>query len=108
VIILSIDNDLALRLDFIEFKQQILLLKHPSHKATVFSELSLYDFLSIKEYVTNFEYFLDNGYEFDFKNFESGLYELNPQLKNYPESSILISKALMSLSNFNKLFSSNN
>lgn len=105
---MGIDNDLTLRLDFIEFKQQILLLKHPSHKATVFAELSLYDFLSIKEYVTNFEYFLDNGYKFDFKNFESDLYELNPQLKNYPESSVLISKALMSLSNFNKLFSSNN
>ncbi|GAA0710742.1 hypothetical protein GCM10008904_22640 [Paraclostridium ghonii] len=105
---MNIDNDLTSRLDFIEFKQQILLLKHPSHKATVFAELSLYDFLSIKKYVSNFEYFLDNGYNFDFKSFESGLYELNPQLKNYPESSVLISKVLMSLSNFNKLFSSNN
>jgi len=106
--ILSIDKELLSRVEFIEFKQQVLLLKHPSHKATVFAELTLYEFLSIRNYVENFEYYLENGHKFDFKSFESGLYDLIPKLKAYPESSVLISKILMNISNFNKLFDSNN
>lgn len=105
---MSIDNELLSRVEFIEFKQQVLLLKHPSHKATVFAELTLYEFLSIRDYVKNFEYYLKNGHKFDFKSFESGLYDLIPKLKSYPESSVLISKILMNISNFNKLFDSNN
>ncbi|MDU3336769.1 hypothetical protein [Paraclostridium bifermentans] len=105
---MSIDKELLSRVEFIEFKQQVLLLKHPSHKATVFAELTLYEFLSIRNYVENFEYYLENGHKFDFKNFESGLYDLIPKLKAYPESSVLILKILMNISNFNKLFDSNN
>ena len=105
---MSIDNELLSRVEFIEFKQQVLLLKHPSHKVTIFAELTLYEFLSIRDYVKNFEYYLENGYNFDFKSFESGLYDLIPKLKAYPESSVLISKILMNISNFNKLFDSNN
>ncbi|KGJ49196.1 MULTISPECIES: hypothetical protein [Paraclostridium] len=105
---MSIDNELLSRVEFIEFRQQVLLLKHPSHKATVFAELTLYEFLSIRDYVENFEYYLENGHKFDFKSFESGLYDLIPKLKAYPESSVLISKILMNISNFNKLFDSNN
>ncbi|GAA0101900.1 hypothetical protein [Paraclostridium bifermentans] len=105
---MSIDKELLSRVEFIEFKQQVLLLKHPSHKATVFAELTLYEFLSIRDYVENFEYYLENGHKFDFKSFESGLYDLIPKLKAYPESSVLISKILMNISNFNKLFDSNN
>ncbi|QEZ69818.1 hypothetical protein D4A35_13335 [Paraclostridium bifermentans] len=105
---MSIDNELLSRVEFIEFRQQVLLLKHPSHKATVFAELTLYEFLSIRDYVENFEYYLENGHKFDFKSFESGLYDLIPKLKAYPESSVLISKILMNVSNFNKLFDSNN
>ncbi|MDU3802686.1 hypothetical protein [Paraclostridium bifermentans] len=105
---MNIDKELLSRVEFIEFKQQVLLLKHPSHKATVFAELTLYEFLSIRNYVENFEYYLENGHKFDFKSFESGLYDLIPKLKAYPESSVLISKILMNISNFNKLFDSNN
>ncbi|MDU7904562.1 MAG: hypothetical protein E7J33_03240 [Peptostreptococcaceae bacterium] len=105
---MSIDKELLSRVEFIEFKQQVLLLKHPSHKATVFAELTLYEFLSIRDYVENFEYYLENGHKFDFKSFESGLYDLIPKLKAYPESSVLISKILMNISNLNKLFDSNN
>ena len=105
---MSIDKELLSRVEFIEFKQQVLLLKHPSHKATVFAELTLYEFLSIRDYVENFEYYLENGHKFDFKSFESGLYDLIPKLKAYPESSVLISRILMNISNLNKLFDSNN
>lgn len=105
---MNIDNELLLRIEFIEFKQQILLLKHPSHKASIFAQLTLYEFLSIKDYVKNFEYYLEHGYKLNFKDFESGLYELIPKLKTYPESSVLILKVLMNISNFNKLFNSNN
>lgn len=105
---MSLDSELLSRIEFIEFKQKILLLKNPSHKVSVFAELTIHEFLSIKEYVKNFEYYLENGYKFKFKNFESGLYDLFPKLKRYPDSSVLIAKILMDLSNYNKLFNSNN
>ena len=35
------------RIDFIEFKQNILFLKPPHHKAPVFAQLSLDEFISL-------------------------------------------------------------
>lgn len=105
---MNFDNNLLSRIEFIEFKQKILLLKNPSHKVSIFAELELYDFLSIKDYVKNFEFRLENEYKLDFKDFELGLYKLFPNLKRYPDSAVLICKILMNLSNYNKLFNSNN
>ena len=43
------------RLDFIEFKQNLILLKQPQHKASVFYKLTLDDFLKIRDLTLNFE-----------------------------------------------------
>ena len=43
------------RLDFIEFKQNLILLKQPQHKASVFFNLTLDDFLKIRDFTFEFE-----------------------------------------------------
>ena len=40
------------RLDFIEFKQNLILLKEPQHKIPVFYKLTLDDFLKIRDSLT--------------------------------------------------------
>ena len=43
------------RLDFIEFKQNLILLKQPQHKASVFYKPTLDDFLKKMDLTNNFE-----------------------------------------------------
>lgn len=105
---MNIDANLLSRLEFIEFKQQVLLLKQPNHRVNVFANLSLVDFLNIKEYVKKFEGTMLECEAYCFKDFELGLYEICPLIKTYPGSSILIARILMSLENYDLLFSSNN
>lgn len=105
---MNIDANLLSRLEFIEFKQQVLLLKQPNHRVNVFANLSLIEFLNIKEYVKKFEDKILEDNSYCFKDFELGLYEICPFIKTYPGSSTLIAKILMSLESYDLLFSSNN
>ncbi len=105
---MNIDTNFLSRLEFIEFKQQVLLLKQPNHKVNVFANLSLDQFLDIKEYVKNFQSKMSEGKASYLKDFELGLYKVCPLIKTYPGSSILIAKILMNLENYDLLFSSNN
>ncbi|MEG2985143.1 MAG: hypothetical protein RR835_10605 [Peptostreptococcaceae bacterium] len=102
---MNINNNLLARLDFIEFKQQILLLKQPNHKVSVFANLSLSEYLNIKNYVNRFERSMNINKDYTFNEYENGLYELCPLIKTYPGSSILIAKILMDIKNFDLLFS---
>lgn len=101
---MSIDINLLDRLEFIEFKQQVLLLKQPNHTVSVFANLSLNEYFKIKDYVNKFEKTLNNSNYYTFKEFENGLYELSPPIKTYPGSSMLIAKILMDIKNFDLLF----
>ena len=86
------------RLDFIEFKQNLILLKQPQHKASVFYKLTLDEFESqIKSGITS-----------SISDYESKLFEICPLIKSYPSSSTLIAKVLMSEDIFTTLFSSLN
>ena len=105
---MSIDTNLLTRLEFIEFKQQVLLLKQPNHKVSVFANLSLLQFIDIKDYVSKFENSIGTNTKYNFKDFEKGLYDICPLIKTYPGSSILIAKILMDGINYDALFSSNN
>ncbi|MDU1539833.1 MAG: hypothetical protein E6902_09455 [Paeniclostridium sordellii] len=105
---MNIDNRILDRLEFIEFKQQVLLLKQPNHKISVFANLSLAQFIDIKNYVKNFEKFIDQESSYTFKNFEIGLYDICPLIKTYPGSSVLIARILMDIKNYDILFSHNN
>ena len=85
------------RLDFIEFKQNLILLKQPQHKASVFSKLTL-----------EFENQIKSGLRISISSYESKLFEICPLIKSYPSASTLIAKVLMSEDIFNTLFSSSN
>lgn len=96
------------KLDFLEFKQNILFFKQPQHKASVFNELSLDDFLKIRDFTRDVEEKINDGKVLGFEDYEKGLFEVWPPIRSYPASSTLIAKALMSAVNYNKLFQHNN
>lgn len=96
------------RLDFIEFKQNLILLKQPQHKASVFYKLTLDDFLKIRDLTFEFESQIKSGIISSISDYESKLFEICPLIKSYPSSSTLIAKVLMSEDVFNTLFSSLN
>lgn len=96
------------RIDFLEFKQDILFLKHPQHKASIFSKLTLDDFLNIRKFTDNVEYKIANGEEYDINRYENELFDIWSLVKSFPSSSTLIAKVLMNEDNFNSLFKSNN
>lgn len=105
---MNIDNNFLDRLEFVEFKQQVLLLKQPNHKISVFANLSLSQFIDIKNYVKNFENLIDKECKYTFMDFETGLYKVCPLIKTYPGSSVLIARVLMDIKNYDILFSHNN
>lgn len=96
------------RLDFIEFKQNLILLKQPQHKASVFYNLTLDFFLKIRDFTFEFENQIKSGAEASISEYENKLFEIWPLIKSYPSASTLVAKALMSEDIFNSLFSSLN
>lgn len=96
------------RLDFIEFKQNLILLKQPQHKVSEFYKLTLDDFLKIRDFTFEFESQIKSGVRSSISDYESKLFEICPLIKSYPSSSTLIAKILMSEDIFNSLFSSLN
>ena len=96
------------RLDFIEFKQNLILLKQPQHKASVFFNLTLDDFLKIRDFTFEFESSIKSGVRYSISDYENKLFEIWPLIKSYPSSSTLVAKILMSEDVFNSLFTSIN
>lgn len=96
------------RIDFLEFKQNILFLKQPQHKASVFYELTLEDFLRIKDFTSSVEEKISNGQKYTITDYEKELFEIWAPIRSYPSSSTLVAKALMNEDNFNSLFKYSN
>ena len=96
------------KIDFLEFKQNIILLKQPQHKASVFYDLSLEDFLRIRDFTKEIEEKISTGNKITIDDYERGLFELWSPTRSYPVSSTLIAKILMSEENYNSLFKYNN
>lgn len=92
------------RIEFLEFKQNILLVKQPQHKASVFYELTLEDFLIIRDFTFEVESKIRNGEKYTIKDYENKLFEIWPPIRSYPSSSALVAKVLMNEDNFNFLF----
>lgn len=96
------------KMEFLEFKQNILLLKQPQHKASVFYNLSLEDFMKIRDFTNEIEEKISAGEEITIDDYEKGLFNLWSPTRSYPTSSTLIAKILMSEENYNSLFKYNN
>ncbi|HSQ90373.1 hypothetical protein [Romboutsia sp.] len=92
------------RIDFLEFKQNILFLKQPQHKASVFYELTLEDFLKIRDFTSSIEEKISIGEKYTINDYEKELFKIWAPIKSYPSSSTLVAKVLMSEDNFNSLF----
>lgn len=96
------------KIDFLEFKQDILFLKQPQHKASIFQKLTLDDFLKIRDFTISVEGKIISGEQYDINKYERELFEIWPLVRSLPSSSELIAKALMHEDNFNSLFKNNN
>lgn len=96
------------KIDFIEFKQNILFLKQPQHKASIFAELNLDDFLKIREFTELFSQKISSNEKLTISDYEKELFKIWPPIRAYPSSSTLVAKALMCNDIFDKLFQSNN
>lgn len=92
------------RLDFIEFKQNILLLKQPQHKAAMFVDITLDEFLKIRDFTSEVSNKILSGEKYSIEQYEKGLFDICPLIKSYPSSSTLVAKALMNVDTFNILF----
>lgn len=92
------------RLDFIEFKQNILLLKQPQHKASIFADLTLDEFLKIRNFTLEVSNKVSSGEKYSLEQYEKGLFSICPLIKSYPSSSTLVAKTLMTIETFNTLF----
>ncbi|MGL5717973.1 MAG: hypothetical protein ACRCXT_14720 [Paraclostridium sp.] len=105
----SLSNSLLINeLDFLNFKQQVLFFKQPNHKATEFADLDINQFLDIRNLVDTFEDDITNGFNYNFKYFETELFKVCPSLKTYPSAAGLVARILMSRNIYDNLFSSNN
>lgn len=101
-------QELKDRIDFIEFKQNILFLKPPQHKAQAFAQLSLDEFLKIRELTNKFSSRIEKNERLSISDYEKELMTICFTLRSYPSYSSLIAKALMKEDIFNKLFQYNN
>ena len=101
-------QELKDRIDFIEFKQNILFLKPPQHKAQVFAQLSLDEFLKIRKLTNDFSNRIEKNERLSILDYEKELISICLPLRSYPSYSNLIAKALMKEDTFNKLFQYNN
>lgn len=96
------------KIEFMEFKQNILFLKQPQHKASIFSKLTLEDFLKIRDFTDNFSLRVLKNENLTLIDYEKELFNIWPPIKSYPSSSTLVAKALMKENVFDKLFQSSN
>lgn len=97
-------QDIQDRLDFIEFKQNILFHKLPNHKADVFTKINIEEFLQIRELTINFEKDIIRNKNKTKKDYEKELFEICPKIKPFPSSSKLVAKSIMNEENFKILF----
>lgn len=92
------------KIDFLEFKQNILFLKQPQHKASIFAQLTLDDFIKIRNLADEIELIVSKGEKYNFDTLEKELFKIWSPVRSYPYSTSLIAKALLKEDTFNALF----
>ncbi|WP_455539967.1 hypothetical protein [Terrisporobacter sp.] len=99
------NNNLLDRLDFIEFKQNLIFLKPPQHSAQIFYELNLDDFLKIRDLANKYKVKIESNDITSLPDFEKKLIDVWQPAKYYPLSASLIAKILMGKNLYNRLIS---
>ena len=98
-------KNLVDRLDFIEFKQSIIFLKPPQHSTQLFYELTLEDFLKIRDFTKEYSLKIENEGLVSLSDFEKKLIDIWQPAKSYPLSSSLIARVLMEKNLYARLIS---
>lgn len=93
------------RLDFIEFKQNIIFLKPPQHSTQLFYEITLEDFLKIRDFTKEYSLKIENEELVSLSDFEKKLIDIWQPAKSYPLSSSLIARVLMGKNLYARLIS---
>ena len=96
------------RLDFIEFKQNLIFLNESQPKTSIFYKLTLDDFLKIRDLTLQFENQVNSGLKRSILDYEGELIKVCPLIKSYQSMTKPIAKILMRENIFNSLFSSSN
>lgn len=99
------NKNLIDRLDFIEFKQNIIFLKPPQHSTQLFYDLTLEDFLKIKDFTKEYSLKIENNELASFGDFEKKLIDIWQPAKSYPLSASLIARVLMGKNLYSRLIS---
>ena len=99
------NKNLLNRLDFLEFKQNIILLKPPQHSAQLFYQITLEDFIKIRDFTNLYIIKIENKEFTSLNDFEKNLINIWPPAKSYPPSASLIAKILMGNLLYSKLIS---
>lgn len=99
------NKNLVNRLDFIEFKQNIIFLKPPQHSTQLFYDLTLEDFLKIRDFTKEYSLTIENDKLASLSDFEKKLINIWQPAKSYPLSASLIARVLMGKNLYAKLIS---
>ena len=99
------NKNLVNRLDFIEFKQHIIFLKPPQHRTQLFYDLTLEDFLKIRDFTKEYSLTIENDKLASLSDFEKKLINIWQPAKSYPLSASLIARVLMGKNLYAKLIS---
>lgn len=89
------NKNLVDRLDFIEFKQNIIFLKPPQHSTQLFYDLTLEDFLKIRDFTNKYSLKIENGELTSLSEFEKKLTDIWQPARSYTLSASLIARVLM-------------
>lgn len=99
------NNYILNRLDYLEFRQSVLFLKPPQHRTQLFYNLTLEDFLKIRNYTNGYSLKIKNNENISLNDFSKGLTEIWQPAKSYPLSASLIAESLMEKDLYYKLIS---
>lgn len=97
------NKNLVDRLDFIEFKQNIIFLKPPQHSTQLFYDLTLEDFLKIRDFTKKYSLKIESDELTSLSDFEKKLIDIWQPARSYTLSASLIARVLMGKSLYDKL-----
>ena len=99
------NKNLVDRLDFIEFKQNIIFLKPAQHSTQLFYDLTLEDFLKIRYFTKEYSLKIESDELTSLNDFEKKLIDIWQPAKSYPLSASLIARILMGKNLYDRLIS---
>ncbi|MGN1031988.1 MAG: hypothetical protein ACI4PU_00865 [Intestinibacter sp.] len=95
--------DILNLIDYLEFRQNLLILKEPCHKASIFFYLDIDIYLEMRKLSNEFCKKIANGEKLTLQDYEKSIIDIWPSIKSYPSSYSLIAKSLLDKNSFNSL-----